>query len=75
MARSRSSVPIIDLLMQQVSHEYMLYVTFITSNIVLRHPTFGVSKNVQIPTVSEFNVLTRFHETILTVKSVSSSEI
>ena len=33
------------------------------------------SKNVQIPTVSKFDVVARFRETIPTVKSVSSSEI
>ena len=42
---------------------------------VLRHPTPSASKNVQIPTVSEFDVVARFRKTIPTVKSVSSSEI
>ena len=40
--------------------------------------TLVTSKNVQIPTVSEFNefdMVARFCETIPTVKSVSSSEI
>ena len=56
----------------------MLYVTFVTSNIVLRHPKRDALKNVQISTVSEFdefNVLARFCETIPMVKSVSSFEI
>ena len=35
-------------------HEYVLYVTFVTSNVVLRHPKCDASKNVQTPTVSEF---------------------
>ena len=37
-------------------------------------PTLVSSKNVQISTVSEFDVVARFRETIPTVKSVSSSE-
>ena len=59
MAQSRPSVFIISLLMQHVSHEYMLYVTFITSNIVLRHPILDVSKNVLILTVLEFDEIRR----------------
>ena len=34
-------------------HEYMLYVTFVASKIVLRHPKRDASKNVPTPTVSE----------------------
>ena len=34
-------------------HEYMLYVTFVASKIVLRHPNSDASKNVLTPTVSE----------------------
>ena len=49
--------------------------TFITSDFVLRHPKLDASKNVQILTVSEFDVVARFLETIPTVKSVLSSEI
>ena len=51
--------------------------TFITSHVVLRHLILGVSKNVQVLTVSEFDkidVVNRFRETIPTVKFVSSSE-
>ena len=69
------SIFIIILLMQHISHKYMLYVTFVTSNFFLRHPILGASKNVQIPTISEFDVVVRFCETIPTMKSVSSSEI
>ena len=36
-------------------HEYVLYVTFVASKIVLRHPKRDVSKNVPTPTVSELN--------------------
>ena len=75
MARYRPSISIISLLMQLMSHEYMLYVTFVTSNIVLRYPILGASKNVKFPTVLKFDVIVRFRETIPTVKSVSSSEI
>ena len=61
--------------MPLMTHEYMLYVTFVASKIILRHSKCDVSKNVPTPTVSEFDVLARFHETIPTVNSVSSSEI
>ena len=37
----------------------MLYVTFVTSHVVLPHPILGASKNVQIPTVSEFDKIRR----------------
>ena len=33
----------------------MLYVTFVTSQVVFWHSKLDASKNVQIPTVSEFN--------------------
>ena len=61
-----------------MAHEYVLYMTFVASKIVLRHPKCDASKNVYIPTVLEFNeiyVLARFHDTIPTVQSISSSEI
>ena len=41
------------------------------AHVVLRHPIAGASKNVQIPTVSEFDMVARFCESIPTVKSVS----
>ena len=75
LALSRPSISIISLLMPLMAHEYMLYVIFVTSNIVLRHQKRDASKNMQIPTISEFDVLARFRDTIPTVKSVSSSEI
>ena len=71
----RSSIFIISLLMPFMAHKYMLYVTFVTSNIVLRHPKRDASKNVPTPTISEFDVLARFRGTIPMVKSISSSEI
>ena len=55
LALSRSSISILSLLMQHVSHEYMLLVTFFASHFVLRHPTLDASKNVQISTVSELD--------------------
>ena len=61
--------------MPLMAYEYVLYVTFVASKIVLRHPKRDASKNVSTPIVSEFDVLPRFRETIPTVKSVSSSEI
>ena len=36
-------------------HEYMLYVTFVASKIVLRHPYRDALKNVPTSTVSEFH--------------------
>ena len=53
----------------------MLYVTFVTLNIILRHPKRDASKKVQTPTVSEFDMLARFREMIPTVKLVLSSKI
>ena len=37
-----------------MAHEYMLYVTFVATKIVLRHPNCDASKNVSTPTISEF---------------------
>ena len=45
--------------MQLMAHEYILYVTFFTSNIVLRHPILGALKIVQISFVSEFDEIRR----------------
>ena len=59
MARSWPSISIISLLMQLMSHEYMLLVTFVTSNFFLRHPILGASKNVQILIVLEFDEIRR----------------
>ena len=59
VARFRSSISIISLLMQLMSHEYMLYVTFITSNIVLWHSILGASKKVKFSTISEFDEIRR----------------
>ena len=61
-----------------MAHDYLLYVTFVASKIVLRHPKCDALKNVSTLTTSEFYeiyVLARFREMIPTVKSVSSSEI
>ena len=41
--------------MPLMEHEYVLYVTFVTSNIVLRHPKHNALKNVPTLTVSEFD--------------------
>ena len=43
---SRPPIFIISQLMPLMTHEYMLYVTFIASKIVLRHPKRDASKNV-----------------------------
>ena len=43
---SRPPIFIISLLMPLMTHEYMLYVTFVASKIILRHPKHDVSKNV-----------------------------
>ena len=45
-ALSRPPIFIISLLMPFMTHDYMLYVTFVTSKIVLRHPKCDASKNV-----------------------------
>ena len=42
-----------------MAHEYVLYVTFVASKIVLRHPNRDASKNVSTPTISEFNEILR----------------
>ena len=57
------------------NHLFIFFISFITSHVVLWHPILSTSKNVQISTVSEFDVVARFRETIPTVKSVSSFEI
>ena len=59
MAQSRPSISIISLLMQHVSHEYLLCVTFVTSYFVLRHLILDASKNVQISHVLEFEEIRR----------------
>ena len=61
-----------------MAHEYVLYVTFVASKIVLRHLKRDASKNMPTPTVSEFYefyVLARFCDTIPMVKSIYSFEI
>ena len=40
-------------------HEYLLYVTFVASKIVLRHPKRNASKNVPTPTISEYYEILR----------------
>ena len=40
-------------------HEYLLFVTFVASKIVLRHPKRDASKNVPTPTVSEYYEILR----------------
>ena len=45
--------------MPLMTHEYVLYVTFVASKIVLRHPNCNASKNVSTPTVSEFDEIQR----------------
>ena len=45
--------------MTLMAHDYVLYVTFVTSNIVLRHPKCDALKNVPTPTVSKFNEIRR----------------
>ena len=42
-----------------MAHEYMLYVTFGTSKIVLQHPNHDASKNVSTPTISKFYEILR----------------
>ena len=42
-----------------MAHEYMLYVTFVASKIVLRHPKRDASKNVPTPTISEYYEILR----------------
>ena len=52
-ALPRSSIFIIYLLIPLMVHEYMLYVPFVESKIVLRHPKRDASKNVSTLIVSE----------------------
>ena len=42
-----------------MAHEYLLYMAFVASKIVLRHPKCDASKNVSTPTVSEFDEILR----------------
>ena len=78
LALSRPSIFIIYLLMSLMAHEYVLYVTFVSSKIVLLHPNpmprktckFRLSRNS-----TKFDMLARFREMIPTVKSISSSKI
>ena len=42
-----------------MAHKYVLYVTFVASKIVLRHPKRDASKNVSTPIVSEFDEILR----------------
>ena len=51
---SRPPIFIIYLLMPFMAHDYVLYVTFVASKIVLRHPKCDASKNVSTLTISEF---------------------
>ena len=45
--------------MPVMAHEYVLYVTFVASKIVLWHPKRDASKNVPTPAVSEFDEILR----------------
>ena len=42
-----------------MAHEYVLYVTFVASKIVLRHLNRDASKNVPTPTISEIYEILR----------------
>ena len=42
-----------------MAHEYVLYVTFVATKIVLRHPKSDASKNVSTPTISKFYEILR----------------
>ena len=59
LALSWPSIFIISLLIPLMAHEYVLYVTFVASKIILRHPNRDASKNVSTPTVSEFYEILR----------------
>ena len=48
--------------MPLMAHEYVLYVTFIASKIVLRHPNRDALKNVSTPTILEFYEILRASE-------------
>ena len=58
-ALSRPSIFIISLLLPFMTHEYLLYLIFVASKIVLRHLKRDASKNVTTPTVSEFHEILR----------------
>ena len=45
--------------MPLMAHDYVLYVTFVASRFVLRHPKRDASKNVPTPIVSEFDEILR----------------
>ena len=45
--------------MPLMTHEYVSFVTFVASKIVLRHPNCDASKNVLTLTVSEFDEILR----------------
>ena len=59
LALSWPSIFIISLVIPLMAHEYVLYVTFVASKIVLRHPNRDASKNVSTPTVSKFYEILR----------------
>ena len=59
LALSWPSIFIISLLIPLMEHEYVLYVTFVASKIVLQYPNRDALKNVQTPTVSEFYEILR----------------
>ena len=42
-----------------MAHEYVLYMTFVTTKIVLRHSNRDASKNVPTPTVSKLEEILR----------------
>ena len=42
-----------------MAHEYVLYMTFVTTKIFLRHPNRDASKNVSTPIVSKFHDILR----------------
>ena len=42
-----------------MTHEDLLYVTFVASKIVLKHSNRDAPKNVSTPTVSEFDEILR----------------
>ena len=42
-----------------MAHEHILYVTFVASKFILRHPNYDASKDVYIPYVSEFDEILR----------------
>ena len=45
--------------MPLMAPKYVLYVTFVASKIVLRHPNRDASKNVSTPSVSKFDEIRR----------------